>query len=128
MLRSDPKTFWRVVNPHPGSALLCLGCGDTLLGESQLADQFNEFFSNVFTNDNVLLDTTISEMSVESNMEDIVISTYRVICAIDRLPTNSRPGPDSISAKLLKLTKYISGPLLERLFRQSLSMGELPDD
>ncbi|MDD9361494.1 MAG: reverse transcriptase family protein, partial [Anaplasma sp.] len=87
-----------------------------------------EFFSSVFTEEDVPLDSTILEMSVESNMEDIVISSYGVICAIDRLPTNSSPGPDGISTKLLKLTKSISGPLLGRLFQQSLSMGELPDD
>ncbi|SCV66640.1 Reverse transcriptase (RNA-dependent DNA polymerase) [Anaplasma phagocytophilum] len=67
-------------------------------------------------------------MSVNSNIEDIVISTHGVECAIDRLPTNSSPGPDGISTKLLKLTKPISGHLLGRLFQQSLSTGELPDD
>ncbi|MDD9361361.1 MAG: hypothetical protein PV344_00285, partial [Anaplasma sp.] len=69
-----------------------------------------------------------TQMSVDSNMNDIVISTHGVECAIDRLPTNSSPGPDGISTKLLKLTKPISGHLLARLFQQSLSTGELPDD
>lgn len=97
------------------------------IDETLLANQFNVYFSTVFTDEESFSDTGILE-SVGHSMNDITVSCHGVECAIDRLPSNSSPGPDGISTKLLKLTKHISGPLLCRLFQYSLDTGKLPKD
>lgn len=129
MLRTDAKKFWKVINPKPSPVLPSVSCDDgSFLGPRQLAAGFNTFFSSVFTEEDDFPQPVALPSHAECIMQDIVITSHGVECAIDRLNANSSPGPDGISTKLLKLTKYVSGVLLARLFQQSLSSGEIPDD
>lgn len=129
MLHSDPKKFWKTLCPKSANISPAILSDDGLiLSSPEMAVQFNNFFSSVFTSEEPFSDLTHANGLLDAFMCGVTIDTYGVACAIDRLPTNSSPGPDGISTKLLKLTKSFSSIFLGRLFQQSIVTGTLPDD
>lgn len=51
-----------------------------------------------------------------------------ISCLIRKLKTPSALGPDTIPVKLLKITREVSSRILQIIFAQSLSEGEIPED
>lgn len=98
----------------------------SVLSTLETAKAFNSFFSSVFTDEMPLTNMLIS--STSAKMDTFIVTSEGVANAIDRLPTNSSPGPDGISTKLLKSTKDISSKLLGALFQKSRFTGTLPEN
>lgn len=100
----------------------------TILNPLETAKAFNSFFGSVFPDEMPWNDVNTPMTTVTTHMNSFAITSEGVASAIDRLPINSSPGPERISTKMLKLTKYVSSVLLGALYQQSLSTGSLPDD
>jgi hypothetical protein len=67
-------------------------------------------------------------MQKNTKLKNIMITTKEVKKRIDKLKTQSSPGLDGITPRLLKETKVEKAPLLARIFRESLRTGVIPRD
>ena len=67
-------------------------------------------------------------MRKNTKLKNIWITTKEVKKRIDKLKTQSSPGLDGITPRLLKETKDEIAPLLARIFRESLRTGVVPRD
>lgn len=129
MLKTDPKKFWQVVNPKHNHAAPLLTENGVTLSIIDSANKFRKCFSDVFTREHALHDAHISHQPlIQYPFLPIVISQNGISRAIDRLPNKTSPGPDGISAKLLKFTSHYSSLLLSLIFQQSLDTGCVPED
>lgn len=129
LLKTDPKKFWRVVNPKDSNDLTLL---EDELGYSLSPEDTVETFSNQFASifsDELPIDLqTLTETFIHVPFSPIVITENGVTRAIERLEYKTTPGPDGISTKLLKLTSQKSAYLLKLIFQQSLDTGCVPED
>lgn len=115
-----------MINPkYSSSSSISLSKNGTDLSSSEAAEEFNSVFCSVFTNESPL-PATLTLQSLDSAMDDLLITQEGIAAAIDRLPTNSAPGPDEICTKLLKMTKVVISPILAALFQQSIDTGCVP--
>lgn len=130
LMKTDPKKFWNIVNPKSIHSLPVLTREDgSTLAVEQCAEKFNKHFTEVFTNELPLNDSlSLSQLTFSHPFPAILITEHGVASAINRLPHKTSPGPDGISAKLLKLTCHHSANLLASIFQQSLNSGCIPDD
>ena len=101
--------------------------GTLLSDDLEMAEELNKFFSSVFTQENI---QTVPHKQRETpkSINKILITKERVVNKPQNLDENLAPGPDGITAKILKLTaSTIAGPLCE-IFNRSLSSGIVPSD
>lgn len=87
----------------------------------------NSYFSSVFTHEPALRTPPIPATSF-SLMPPVLITHEGIAKLIDNLKLSSAPGPDNITAKILKGTVSISSRILQIIFQQSVSNGEIPND
>ena len=66
------------------------------------------------------------EPSTDSDISDIDFTDYELAEAMNELSTNAAPGPDGFPAILLKKCRKALAPPLARIWRQSMSNGEIP--
>ena len=66
------------------------------------------------------------EPSTDSDISDIDFTDYELAEAMNELSTNATPGPDGFPAILLKKCRKALAPPLARIWRQSMSNGEIP--
>lgn len=130
LLKTDPKRFWNVVNPKQDRLVpSMLGADGNVLTLDQCAEQFNMHFAGVYTDEDPINSSLIlPQPAIPFSFPSIIITSNGVKRAIDRLPFKTSPGPDGISAKLLKLTSHISAIALSLIFQQSLDSGYVPED
>lgn len=129
LMRTNPKKFWTAVNPKQGKE--CFPFTDASGNEMSTAEtceQFSRYFKDVFSEDQFPLPDFDSDHNSYEEMAPLTIYASGVMKLIDELPSNSAPGPDKITSKLLKLCKYECSSLLSLIFQQSLDSGEIPDD
>lgn len=130
LLRTKPAKFWQYINPKSEFKTPTLKDenGDALSNETT-SELFNKHFAQVFTKEAPLRELPDdADPVILHPCQSIIISEAGVVCAIERLPQNSSPGPDGISNKLLKLTCHTSATLLALVFQKSLESACLPDD
>ena len=66
--------------------------------------------------------------SPHPTMEDIKITTKGIQVQLDKLKSHKAPGPDEISAHILKTASTELAPILKTIFQKSLDSGKLPHD
>lgn len=130
LLKSDPKKFWRVLNPKDTDTIITLkDANGSIVPTSECAEVLNNVFSEVFAEEPPLDEScSVTPTPITCPSEPIIVTEVGVSRAIARLPLRSSPGPDGISSKLLKLTSHVSSFLLSLIFQQSLDSGCVPDD
>ena len=130
----NPKKFWRYVQERTkvnvGVGTLKCEDGSLVTDDSRKAEVLNNFFSSVFTcedlNNLPSLDDSVWSEGV--TLADIRITPEAVEKKLRELDPNKSQGPDMIPAKVLKeLSRELSFPL-SFLFNLSLEMGILPND
>lgn len=135
-IKSDKKSFYAYVNskrrakPSLGPLLSGSGNGQLLSSPQELAEEFNRYFTSVFTQEDQRI--PVQEDSIRNihcpKLSDIVISTSSIHQIISTLPLDKSPGVDNISSRILRqLADSVSTPLA-MLFRKSLDNGQVPDD
>ena len=101
--------------------------GTLLTEDLAMAEELNKFFASVFTQESV---TTVPVLESETHtfLNKIEITEDKIKTKIRELKENGAPGPDGISAKILKLAiSQLSKPLCH-IFKLSLSTGKVPAD
>ena len=94
------------------------------------AEQFNAFFSSVFTfpRSNIGEDTVDNSLPIrtELNLSDIAIGVDEVANCLHGLDTSKASGPDGLPSRLLKECAQQIAPSLCTLFNHSLQCGRMP--
>ncbi|KAK3103021.1 hypothetical protein FSP39_015814 [Pinctada imbricata] len=127
----NPKKFWSFVKgkKQESSGVAPLRHEDgTLHSNSQTkANILNTQFKSVFTKEalSALPDKGVNPYS---SMEPIDITVNGVRKLLQNVKPHKATGPDSIPARLLKELSDQLAPALTRIYRESLTTGELPDD
>ena len=132
--KSNPKNFWKYVQEkmkiNTSINALKTDSGQMAVTDSEKAETLNNFFSSVFTRENL---DNLPQMTKSLNLEGISLSEIRVTpmvveAKLKNLDPSKAQGPDKIPAKILKeLCKELSIPF-SILFNKSLEKGRIPDD
>jgi hypothetical protein len=97
----------------------------------ELAEEFNTYFSSVFTEElveSIPKAEPIFDKSEDEQLLDIEITEEMVRERLSRLRADKAPGDDGISSRFLReLQEELVAPLL-LLFRKSLNEGNIPED
>ena len=128
MICSDsPKKFWSYIKSLKVDTIGIPTLKKSGILESdnkKKAEILNDQFSSVFTRENPNLPSI--QGSNFPVMPDIRISVDGVRKLLLSLDPSKAPGPDGISAKILKIAGEAIAPVLTRIFQKSLDTGEIP--
>lgn len=127
MLKSNPKKFWRVINPKSDIVITLKNDADTLVPDDECAELLNDAFCSVFTREVGNMFFTAPN-AFRLPMAGITFEPAGIINIIENLKISSSAGIDEINVKILKNTKELSSVILAKIFSQSLSTGILPHD
>uniref|UniRef100_A0A3B3Q808 Reverse transcriptase domain-containing protein n=1 Tax=Paramormyrops kingsleyae TaxID=1676925 RepID=A0A3B3Q808_9TELE len=95
--------------------------------EIDMVNEFNDYFSRVFTIENTSNLPPINT-NTASSMTNICITEVDVILSLAKLKINKSQGPDGILPIVLKEMRDIISQPLTLIFQKSLSAGVVPSD
>ena len=97
--------------------------------DATMAGMLNEFFSSVFTDEDLVnMPTPEKIYHGESPLVDVEISADKVKKKVDAMRSKAAPGPDKLCPRLLKsVSDQIATPL-SVIFKRSLFEGVVPED
>lgn len=138
-IKSDPNYFFKYAKKH---SVCKTEIGPLLNKQSQsltneksdMCKLLIEHFNSVFTTptpskiiyDPVAFFAKPTYVPVDQTLSDITITPAIVTEAIKELKLHSAAGPDGVPSSLLKECSRELSPVLVKLFRSSISSGEIP--
>ena len=102
------------------------GDGSFTKSNKEKAELLNNFFTTVFTKENLETLPEVTDRVVESNLENIVISDTEVLKLLRELDASKSMGPDNVHPFLVKSLADVFVKPLTLIFQKSLSSGTLP--
>ena len=131
-LHNDQRAFWRWLKNarKKSSNISCLRFNNTIIcSPVKISDSFNQYFSSVFTSENISnLSVLDSDLKSSSNIDSIVFDAndvYNELCELNPLKAC---GPDGIPGRLLlEGAPWLCDPIYD-LFQMSFSSSTLLDD
>ena len=107
--------------------------GKVLSSGTEKAQVFSEYFSSVFTSENIShlgrLEEELHTSRSEAEIEEVVLTENEVYEELRRIDPTKASGPDAIPGRLLREgAPWIAEPRLLNLFKTSLKSGRLPHD
>ena len=131
-IKQDPKQFWKYTNSRlktrSGIGDLLKEDGTRTSDNGEKACILNQFFSSVFTKENLTSVPVPSVVYEGAQLDNIIITEALVRSKLESLKTSSTPGHDGIHPRILRETAgTVSGPLAD-IFRKSVQSGRLPLD
>ena len=130
LMTSNSKPFWKFIKSlrHSSTCVLSLNTmNGTATSTIDIADALNNQFQSVFTKEDCSNLPTLNSSPTKS-MLPIQISTEGNVKLLKELKLQKAPGPDCITATILKTCAEQVAPLLQQIFQKSLDTGELPLD
>jgi len=99
--------------------------GSTYTDSQEKADLLANYFSSVFTQENM---THIPALSGDTfpSIPQIEVHTDGVVQLLSNIQVNKASGPDNLPARFLKEVAYEIAPTLTKIFQASLDQGHLP--
>ena len=130
--KKNVKGFWKYINlklkRSTGICNLIKPNGDITQSEEEKANVLNDFFSSVFTKEDISHIPTLPNRSNDTFMTDIIVTQQAVMDKLKKLDPNKAMGPDKIPPIILKeLYKELSIPLT-KIFNKSLNEGYVPSE
>ena len=130
----NPKAFWRYANSKVKSkshiVSLMKEDGQPAQTDSEMANILNEYFSSVFTQEDL---QNIPYIQVPLRMDLPTLSKVNILVSdvenkLKKLNTNKSPGPDGTHPKVMKeLAETIAEPLT-LIYNKSMQESKLPLD
>ena len=126
----------RIFNSYLKSKLSCKSSigplknkeGNITNDESNMAEILNEYFSSVFTNEDLTNIPEPDKTNCNAHVFSTGIDDKKIKDAIKKMKPSNSTGPDGISVNLLqKLENELTKPL-KLIFLKSISSGEVPQD
>ena len=128
--QQDTKPFWKFIksckNDSPGVAPL-KSRGVLHSDSGTKAELLNAQFRSVFTKEDL---ASIPRLEGDNypSMDNITVAVEGVEKLLRNIKAHKASGPDNIPCRLLKELASELAPCLTRIFQESLSSGQLPDD
>ena len=129
-MTSNSKPFWKLIKSlrHSSTGGLSLNTlNGTATSTIDKADALSNQFQSVFTKEDCRNLPTLNSLPNKSTLP-IQISTEGIVKLLKELKLQKAPGPDCITATILKICAEQVAPLLHQIFQKSLDTGELPLD
>ena len=127
---SNPKRFWKYVHSKTklkqGIGALERSDGSLTSDESEMAELLNNFFSSVFTNENLFDVPSLESKCLGDPLSSVHVSldcVWKQLCNLD--PCKSS-GPDDCHPRVFKEVKEGLLQPLFLIFKKSLEEGQLP--
>lgn len=141
--KSDPRSIWKLFKElganQKGNACeanVNIKSGEKLVtNESDLAEMFNEYFTNIasslkeplLTSDNELLNNYVQTKVPSSSEFSIPLTNITFVQKfLKNLNVNKSTGLDNIGPKILKLSANMLAPSLMYIVNKSITVGEFP--
>ena len=96
--------------------------------DNDKAEVLSEFFAEVFTREPDGDMPTVQESQYDNPLQDFNITKEMVLQKLDKLKVDKSPGPDGITARVLRELKDVIGETFTDLFEASVREGQLPMD
>ena len=128
--KTNPKAFWSYVSSKVKTrqTLSHLSNNNRLyFSDADKAELLNEFFSSVYTEEDI---NNIPRCETPENppiMNDINITPETVLKKLKKLDPKKAPGPDNIATVLLKEAASEMSVILCALFKKSIAEGTVPN-
>ena len=130
-IKTNNKHYWRYANSKlkTKSRVPDLKVSDSRFADSEQekVDVLNQFFTSVFTREDLSSIPQLEERQFASPLTDINITEELVLNALKSLNASKSPGPDSIHPRILKESAEVIALPLSLIFRSSLSSGMIPE-
>jgi len=134
-IKNDVKLFYAYAKSKTNSKVtngsLVDDHGSVLTTSQEITEEYNRYFSTVFTKeivDSVPIPVMMCSGNPSEALNDFQISEDMVKKKVDKLREDKAPGPDELSPRLLfHLKEQLAVPLCI-LFRKSLEEGRVPAD
>ena len=136
-VKGNPKIFWKYVNNKLRSKAgipdlkTTTENGTTVASEDEeKAEALNKFFASVMVTEpegpipELLANHALPDCP---SLSDVTITPDKITKKINKLPSNKSPGPDHITARILKEVAIQVAIPLAKIFNLSLQTGSLPD-
>jgi len=128
--KQNPKAFYKYakskLKTRPGISQLSRDDGSLTKTDTQKANILNDFFSSVFTKEDMVNIPDDFTKRTDSTISDIALSKEDIEKKLSKLNPNKSTGPDGAAPRILKeLYRELSDPLYD-MYRQSLDTGKLP--
>ena len=129
-IKTNPKGFWRYVQSKVKSRShlpdLKSDDGTILTDPKEKADELNNYFASVLTDENKTNIPKLEERHNGNKIFTIEITPEMVKAKLSKLNANKAAGPDGVHPRVLKeLASTLCVPLAI-LFKTSLTSGEVP--
>lgn len=121
-ISTAPDKFWRFLSKKKQSLNRMIQDSTVLTDKKQIAQQFNRYFTSVFSQKN----TTAPSYTSCSQTQTDIVSQPGVFAMLLNLKTKATPGPDNISNIFLRRYAEMLSHFLVVIFRSSLNAGVLP--
>ena len=131
--KTNPKAFYSYVKSKRVSTStigpLITEDGKQTENDTDMANTLNEYFSSVFTTENVQgsLPTPLPQ-SRGTTLPDFTITESEVLSVMNSMNVNKTPGPDKVSPRLLKEARSELTEPLTILFNKTLVAGKVPHE
>ena len=130
--KTNPKKFWQYINRRTktttGIADLEGPRNKLINDDKEKAEIQANFFSSVFTKENMDNIPTICGSSIEDDLTDYEVKVEEVRKKLAALNPNKSPGPDNIHPCVLKEMGEVLDKPLVILYQNSIKMGTIPND
>lgn len=115
---------------------ICTGSGNTTKDQSEINQEFKQFYSKLYTTETAVNSVTIQEFFDNLEIPSICqedgclleepLTLEEVASAIRSLQSSKAPGPDGYTPEFYKTFVTVVAPLLLKVFNQSSETGSLP--
>ena len=132
-VRTNPKVFWRYVKNKtsvkcPVHALECDGKEELVDDAVGKANVLNQFFSSVFTDEDLSSLPLIADRFDGALLSNIEIHRDDVLKKLCELKISKSPGPDGLHPRVLFETRFVICDALDEIFKKSFRASCLPKD
>lgn len=129
--KANPKAFYSLVNSKLKTRTTIGTLNDNgkeINTENGKAETFNQFFSSVFTQEDLTQIPHPEAVELKNQLLDVAISREEVLELLKKVRTDKSPGLDGIHPRILKeCAEQLDGPLTI-LFRNTLQEVHIPQD
>ena len=130
--KTNPKAFYRYaqskLKTRSRLSDLLSTDGELITSDKGKANEMNNFFTSVFTRENITSMPEFPDQEYNSPLTDITITPEEVKKMLDNLNPNKSPGPDGIHPRVLReLSTELAIPLRD-IFQLTLETRQLPTE